>query len=389
MLAGKRPYDAAEPSALFKLIRTQPTPPIAERAADGGADVPPELEAIVRRLLEKEPAARYQSAEELIEALDEVCPPEEGAASAVPPARASSRGARRDAVEIVDPSDASPPPAPAAPDTVPALPLRRGPRPLLLALMGVLLGLAAVKGFAPEVWGRLGGPRPAPAGLEHVAAPVAAVPVSTLPTSTAAVAAAPAQVSAAAAQVSAAVGADAYPMRFALGEAAAAHDAKRGALALLALTKAAPEAFRDRDVIANAAAVSVTVALGEPKLADEVFAALGGPALGENGPDVLFHVTSFYGGSRGAVRATDLLAKPAVLARASPGLRIARELKIAPCRDRAALFERAASEGDDRALAMLGAMLAPECAATPGACCAPNDAKLAAANVELRRRLRK
>jgi hypothetical protein len=178
-------------------------------------------------------------------------------------------------------------------------------------------------------------------------------------------------------------------MRFALGEAAAAHDAKRGARALLALSRSSPEAFRDRDVVANAAAVAVTAALGEPALADEVFATLGGPALGESGPDVLFHVTSFYGGSRGAVRAADLLANPAVLARASPALRITRELKTASCRERPALYERAAADGDERTLALLGAMLAPECSETPGACCAPNDPKLATANGDLRKRLHK
>jgi hypothetical protein len=178
-------------------------------------------------------------------------------------------------------------------------------------------------------------------------------------------------------------------MRFALGEAAAAHDAKRGALALLALARTAPEAFRDRDVVANAAAVTVTLALGEPALADEVFAVLSGPALGEGGPDVLFHVTSFYGGSRGAIRAADLLATPAVLARASPALRIARDLKAAPCRDRPTLFERAAAEGDERTLTLLQAMLAPDCPSTPKACCAASDVRLAAANAELRRRLRR
>lgn len=259
--------------------------------------------------------------------------------------------------------------------------------------MVVLLGLAAVKGLAPDVWAKLAGRGAAPAvGADRAhaadappARPEAAPTASAVVTVVTAMAA-PVPASAAAGHVAAA---DVYPMRFALGEAAAAHDAKRGALALLALTKAAPEAFRDRNVVANAAAVAVTVALGEPALAEEVFAALGGPALGENGPDVLFHVVSFYGGSRGAVRAADLLAKPAVLARASPALRVARELKITPCGGRAALFDRAAAEGDARALSILAAMLAPGCGATPGACCAPNDARLAAAHAELLRRLRK
>src|SRR5262249_5033933 len=103
MLAGRRPYDAADPAALFKLIRFQPPPPLAERAP--GAEVPPELEAIARKLLEKQPDARFQSAEELIEALDEACPPEQ---DPMPPSRVSSRGAQheRGAAEVVDLGDA-------------------------------------------------------------------------------------------------------------------------------------------------------------------------------------------------------------------------------------------------------------------------------------------
>ncbi len=397
MLAGKRPYEAVDPAALFKQIRVQPTPPIAERAP--GVEVPPELEAVVRKLLEKEPEARYQNAEELIEALEDACPGEDGPAPAVPAARPSSRGARRDRgpveIEIEDPSDASPPPAPASPVTGSlhiTQPSKSSSRPWLIAGIVVLAGVAAVKGLAPDVWARIAGNGSATAATGHVApatpTPVAPAPPAVVTTASAAATANVAATAKAAATATVSA-ADVYPMRFALGEAAAAHDGKRGARALLALAKAGPEAFRDRDVIANAAAVAVTVALAEPALADEVFATLGGPAIGESGPDVLFHITSFYGGSRGAVRAADLLAKPEVLARASPALRIARDLKSAPCRDRAALYDRASAEGDERALVLLEAMQAPSCNAATGACCAPHDAKLAAANTALRHRLRK
>jgi hypothetical protein len=173
-----------------------------------------------------------------------------------------------------------------------------------------------------------------------------------------------------------------------MNEAAATRDAKRGAAALLALAAADPAAFRDRDVVAEAAAVAVTVAL-DPVLSGDVLALLGGPTLGEGGPDVLFHMASFYGGSRGAARANELLARPDVLAHASPALRVARDLKRAPCRERAALYDRAADEGDERTLTVLTAMLAPGCDEAQTACCAQSDVRLAAAVSRLRQRLRR
>jgi hypothetical protein len=77
------------------------------------------------------------------------------------------------------------------------------------------------------------------------------------------------------------------------------------------------------------------------------------------------------------------------MARASPALRVVRDLKLASCKDRPALFDRAAAEGDERALVVLGNMLTPDCAETAGACCASHDPKLAAATSALRQRLRR
>ena len=106
MLAGKHPFDAAEPSALFRQHCKQPPPPIAERAP--GAEVPPALEAVVRKLLEKDPRARYQTADELIEALDEACPPElgdEGATATTRPLPAPRPAAFRDRLPRIPPEN--------------------------------------------------------------------------------------------------------------------------------------------------------------------------------------------------------------------------------------------------------------------------------------------
>lgn len=173
-----------------------------------------------------------------------------------------------------------------------------------------------------------------------------------------------------------------------MNEAAGSRNAKRGADALAALAKEAPSAFRDRDVVAEAASVAVIAAL-DPQVAGDVFSLLSGPTLGEGGPDVLFHIVSFYGGSRGATRAAELLATPEVLARASPGLRVARDLKQLPCKDRGKVYDRAADEGDERALTLLTAMLAAGCDEASGACCAQSDVHLAATVSKLRQRLKR
>ncbi|WP_437646696.1 protein kinase domain-containing protein [Sorangium sp. So ce362] len=71
MLAGKHPFLAKDPVALFNQQRSAPVPAIAEHAP--GVAVPPAIEAVVRRLLEKQPRARFEGAAELIAALDEAC----------------------------------------------------------------------------------------------------------------------------------------------------------------------------------------------------------------------------------------------------------------------------------------------------------------------------
>jgi len=68
MLAGKHPFDSTDPVEMFNHHRLTPPPPIAVRSP--GVTVPPDLEAIVRKLLEKDPYDRYQTAKELVDALE-------------------------------------------------------------------------------------------------------------------------------------------------------------------------------------------------------------------------------------------------------------------------------------------------------------------------------
>jgi eukaryotic-like serine/threonine-protein kinase len=69
MLAAQPPFDGRPIEIAHKNV-IAPVPPIAERSP--GVSVPPALEAVVRRLLEKAPDARFSTADELCAALDEV-----------------------------------------------------------------------------------------------------------------------------------------------------------------------------------------------------------------------------------------------------------------------------------------------------------------------------
>ncbi len=70
-LTGRLPFDAPTVQQTLALHLTQPPPPLAERRAD----VPARLVAVIDRCLAKEPAARFASAEQLVEALDAVATP--------------------------------------------------------------------------------------------------------------------------------------------------------------------------------------------------------------------------------------------------------------------------------------------------------------------------
>lgn len=79
MLAGKHPFDGTG-SAIARQNLAAPVPPFRKRAPE--ARVPPVLEAIVFRLLEKEPQHRFESAAQLVDALDQLfMPPSVRAAS--------------------------------------------------------------------------------------------------------------------------------------------------------------------------------------------------------------------------------------------------------------------------------------------------------------------
>ncbi len=124
MLAGRHPFNAVKSVELFAQHRFEAPPPLLEAAPH----VPPELAAIVMRLLAKDPAARHASCTELIAAPD--------ALGLEPPRPGSER-------PPVPPADVarertSPVVAPRAPSGAPARARRSIPLTLALATLALL-----------------------------------------------------------------------------------------------------------------------------------------------------------------------------------------------------------------------------------------------------------
>src|SRR4029079_3186940 len=69
MLCGRLPFDAGDAVSVLKHQRLEDPPPIAARAPH--AKVPPEAEKIAMRLIQRNPSHRYQSAGEVIAAIDD------------------------------------------------------------------------------------------------------------------------------------------------------------------------------------------------------------------------------------------------------------------------------------------------------------------------------
>ena len=73
VLAGRPPFVGPSPQAVVAAQLTQPAPPLAQSRPS----VPPALAALVMRCLEKRPADRWQSASELLDALEALAAPVE------------------------------------------------------------------------------------------------------------------------------------------------------------------------------------------------------------------------------------------------------------------------------------------------------------------------
>jgi serine/threonine-protein kinase len=70
MIVGARPYEHESKVTLLGMHVTAPIPKMADRAPD--ANIPPEVDAIVTKLLAKEATARFAESKDLVDALDTV-----------------------------------------------------------------------------------------------------------------------------------------------------------------------------------------------------------------------------------------------------------------------------------------------------------------------------
>ncbi|WP_437722972.1 protein kinase domain-containing protein [Sorangium sp. So ce861] len=467
MLAGKHPFDSIVPVELFRDQCETAPPPLRLRAP--GVQVPRELEALVMRLLRKDPAARPASARALLAALDAAVPRSEAlgllpwkeplssgswslgdplralqaATPPEPPARqdraAALDGAARggaaaaggaaavDGAAGGDAMAASGAPLAAAGGAAPgdeargAAERRPGPRRRARGwLVAVAMMLAAGAAGGAVLLRRLpagapavaGAPAPAIAGPElqeataAMHAPAAAAPATRVPEPLGAPPPAPAAAPAASASAPMPAGSGAAPAEGAalagpaplegaelpaererlVGAVRAKRwdDAESALFVLLAKDRAA---FEQRDVMTAAAAVAVKSSYRPDGRADPIFEALES-RLGQEGLDIAYEIVSGYGGTQGGKRAAALLRRPEVLERASAPLRIAVELREAPCRRKQALFERAALEGDARALVFLEMLRSSQCQPRIGQCCFHHHAGLERAVRSLRDRLR-
>ncbi|WP_437588508.1 protein kinase domain-containing protein [Sorangium sp. So ce1000] len=464
MLAGKHPFDAVLPVEIFREQCHTAPPPLRLRAP--GTSAPRELEALVMRVLRKDPAERPASARALLAALDAAVPRSE-ALGLLPWKEPLSSGAWPLGGPLSDPlraiQNATPPEllagqgragaaggaagrgaaaggavtggaeadsfglqlgATGADAGAPGKAARgaagRRPRARRRA-WGWLLGVAAVAavgvagalllGRLPAGAGWLPVDAPAAAGPELRAAPAAAqavpagapaarapdalgVPPQAASEALVTSASAPEPTGSAAAPDAGAALAGPEPVEGAglpaererLVEAVRVKRWDAAESALLALIEKDRASFEQRDVMTAAAAVAVKSSYRTDGRADAIFDALEN-RLGPEGLDIAYEMMSGYGGTEGGKRAAALLRRPEVLKRASVPLRIAVALREAPCRRKETLFERAALEGDARALVFLEMLRSSQCQPRIGQCCFHHHAGLEGAVRTLRDRL--
>ena len=407
MLAGRHPFDATEPVQLFLQQRTLVPSPIA--VCSPGVNVPPAVEALVARLLAKSPDDRVQSARELVGALDAamlsvafeavgtVTTPD-GAGEAEVPADDAKTIARPWGSEVESmakemradgerggESAGSLPhfPLPTILRGTPAVREPSGSRPssagwrawLEQAKLGDRLA-ALLRGERqpPWVYGALGGVALflillAMLVFRSPSAPPAARSESAEPGTGPSAAHAEALPSASAREVVLDVdGLDAAAWRASLKTATQAKDWDKAVAGVLALLRLDPAGLHDRDIEPAVRALSVRVADDGGERADKLFDGLTNDPGGA-GLDWLYDLSRSRGATKAGKRASEILKRPEVLARATPALKLLWDLSRAPCASKRGLFARASEEGDARALHELMILRDAECNRWRDPCC--------------------
>lgn len=332
MLTGLHPFDAPDNAALFAKHKTAVPPPMRER--NPRTRVPPLLEAVVMRLLEKDPEKRYPSAEAVVRALDEA---------------------------MLGESSFQPLP-PALPELTPlgseawTAPRESSQRAkwIRLGVAAALVLLAIVFALALFLRKRPPESRPVVVVQPSVTAPAPSSPPVPPPERVA-------------------------PEETIRVATSSGEPAKIFA-AFEALKQAEPSAFRNRAVQREMVLAAETLVARGSLDSDAMFKSLA-EDLGTDGLDILYDVLVRENLVRERAPSTDpnfmsgparvrlLLARPDIAAKLSPAMKVALDLRNSTCNRRVFLYPRAADEGDDRALAILSAMQPPTCGPQGGGCC--------------------
>lgn len=383
MLSGRRPFDAMDRAEFIRLVTTTPPPPLAPRVP--GGMLPPALEALVTRLLQKEAYGRFNAARDVVMAIDALGLPAQAQAQAVAirsdhatrvsrpqPFRDASSRASSPTLSHVRGSLTSMPRSPLAPGeghlgqmiaTLPG-PLRGVPASALLSWLGLLgviaLVLSAIAVRSPK----------SVAALERASSPSLAGSSSALADREAPGAddTPPAPTTASAAELDAARTGGLV----ALGPLAQKYPSDPAVLKALLLAHASDKAGYSAAIGVARRLFDVTpLATSDIDVRRVILLATNGPsdvatqafelistAMGPAGPDLLFElVTTTTTAKSPKERAAKQLEAPAVRALASPALLIALELRAAlPCA-RKPLFSRARDSGDARSLTYLKQLL--------------------------------
>jgi serine/threonine-protein kinase len=378
MLSGKHPFGATEPAALFKQHRFDKPPPMSVRAP--GVDVPPALEAIALRLLAKAPAERFPNGEAVVAALDRAMMPP----SLAPPSLQTAEPVADDPED--DPDDAPE----VTPQPAPSPPRNRASAPRYVVLAGIVLaGALLARGVLWRRPPRSSARAPTAANVTTAApqttpseAPPASAPAPSAPAAPderpASLSADPAPSTApSASSPTAPSDADIRSMRARLVKAAEIADWDAAEETLLALAAARPSVFKVPAIATAAKDTLNALERAGSGRGDRAFEFLGAHSGGD-GLDLLYDVMESRGGSAAAKRATVVLATEDARAQETPALRIAFELRLAPCDRKLALLRRAVAEGDRRALVVLE---------TFGFACFGHNERVEAAIKSLRARL--
>jgi serine/threonine-protein kinase len=369
MLTGKHPFDPPDRLAMLSFHIVAPVPAMRDRAPE--VDVPPIVEALVRRLLEKDAKARYASGRALVEAIDSAAASSGMHLASTPPADVA---APPPSVQVLPPSGPETPgpawsagdaiaktslglPAATAAETKPSLVdrLRALPRAAQIGIAAALplalvffVTLIVILARGPKATTGDGSTTTGDGKAEGVAA--AARP-ATAPADrvAAAVALGPEALEALAKEFPDDLGIQQKLVvsYYAQGKSS---DAVRTARAL-----AAKDGGKgvDADVVSTVAAIASQGGKGAAD--DEAFGLLEAE-LGERGVDALIDLSG-KPPAASRIRATKSLAKPEVRAHASKAAAVLLDFKAAKgCEARRDLLDRAKEDGDARTLALLKAM---------------------------------